>query len=1138
MLDTVFLRILDMTRTGSVVILAVLLARLLLKRAPKVYSYALWAIVLFRLICPVTLEAPVSLLPEAEPVSQSYELSQEPISAAGAGVAAYRLVGDAINGGLGVQHVATTQRDALGNIRYITTDWWNVMLLFGQYLWLAGLLGMLLYGMISYWKLQRRLRTAILLRQNIYLAEGIGSPFVIGFFRPRIYLPEGLGEKEQTYILLHEQAHIRRGDPLLKVLAWFSLCLHWFNPLVWLAFTLACRDMEMSCDEAVLKKLGGEIRAEYAASLLSLATGRRIIAGAPLAFGEGDPKGRIKNLAKWKKPALWVILAAGIGCVILGICLITDPASEEKGLLMGANYSVDRTLYDVTEGEGERFDRITVTADYQLYRQKSGADYWISGRDMESYPLTEKELKQYTGADSGWKENYRIGKISDAYIVRMENGYFYLVFCTGRGDTLFGFGWEDVSERNQPGSDDTNLRWLCRLEPEPFEGEAVADFIARSLYAPVGLTQSIGIWEAEKNPGYLVAGFLADPHSPEEFHDMGYAVFQRSGAGCRLLRYHVYDEAALAENGIFFCNHPAVLSLDGTATDENSFDVILSVNPSLSKISREYYKEDTLIHAVTAQPFGAPSMSLFAWDECPEANRVRQYYLAADGTVIEDTGALLTEERLAEGVYIPTECLYMNPLSSYFPHNISKDFQYTVTEDGFVTRGILLQDGIDILSVNWHWQTLQEAGAALDFLQETGHYETLVKEDCLYQELDATRCILQSGGRLYLIQHRDSLWYIFALEPETAAQKQRLTLADVLDLSQLGENLTWEDLAGFEYEDVGSGLYICRYPIDEAYTLQVTDGKRSGSPMQAVLVSNCTGVSRDIRTGNIKSFITSESVNARTVMIEAVIAGQNAKDMPDGLVFTSSHLVLGEETALATPLLGSGHRATRETVYLLVMQQRYRIASNVPQAVSGSCGAVAITFDVDEAGQYRLSEYWEPREGSYYSKDIRTRFPENAAEMALDDQQYLDKLESDCYKKACTYITPTNSLRERIGILFAEVSASPAQYSMPGPYIEAHPEQWQELISYGSSTLEYCFSEFTVSGQKGLLELLMALACEEILKGMGEEGFPAVEGHGTGSQWFNHFGEYAQLLMQTEEKENVEKYHPGAWLYLHIRGWV
>ena len=211
----------------------------------------------------------------------------------------------------------------------------------------------------------------------------------------------------------------------------------------------------------------------------------------------------------------------------------TDPASEEKGLLMGANYSVDRTLYDVTEGEGERFDRITVTADYQLYRQKSGADYWISGRDMESYPLTEKELKQYTGADSGWKENYRIGKISDAYIVRMENGYFYLVFCTGRGDTLFGFGWEDVFERNQPGSDDTNLRWLCRLEPEPFEGEAVADFIARSLYAPVGLTQSIGIWEAEKNPGYLVAGFLADPHSPEEFHDMGYAVFQRSGAGCR-----------------------------------------------------------------------------------------------------------------------------------------------------------------------------------------------------------------------------------------------------------------------------------------------------------------------------------------------------------------------------------------------------------------------------------------------------------------------------------------------------------------------------------------------------------------------------------------------------------------------------
>ena len=330
MLDTIFIQVLDMSKTASIVILAVLLARLLLKKAPKVFSYALWAVVLFRLLCPFSWEAPVSVVPEMTSISESYTLAEEPISVLGAGEAAYQAVGDALNGGLGIQHIRTTETDEAGMTRYVTTDWWSVWILFGQYVWAAGVGAMLLYSVVSYRKIRRKLLVVVPLRDNVYLADDIRSPFVAGLFRPKIYLPCNLAEKEQEYIILHEQHHIKRCDHVIKLVAFFALAIHWFNPLVWMAFVLAGKDMEMSCDEAVIRRLGSDVRAEYSASLLTLATGRRIIAGTPLAFGEGDTKGRILNLAKWKKPAVWVVIAGVIACVVLAACLMTDNPSEDN----------------------------------------------------------------------------------------------------------------------------------------------------------------------------------------------------------------------------------------------------------------------------------------------------------------------------------------------------------------------------------------------------------------------------------------------------------------------------------------------------------------------------------------------------------------------------------------------------------------------------------------------------------------------------------------------------------------------------------------------------------------------------------------------------------------------------------------
>ncbi len=332
MLDEIFMGILDMTRTASLVILAVALARLLLRRAPKAISYGLWALVLFRLLCPVALEAPVSILPERSKVSQDYTLADEPISLAGAGEAAWRAVGDAANGGLGIQHIRTTKRDEAGRIQYVTGSWWEVGILAGQYVWLAGICGMLLYSAFSYRKIRGRLAVAVPLRENILVADHIETPFVMGIFAPKIYLPCNLGEREQEYIIFHERYHIRRLDHLVKGLAFLALSLHWFNPLAWLAFALMSQDMEMSCDEAVVRRMGVGIRADYSASLLAFATGHRILAGAPLAFGEGDTKARIRNLARWKKPAWWAVAAGVLAVSVLAVCLLTNPQRSRFGI--------------------------------------------------------------------------------------------------------------------------------------------------------------------------------------------------------------------------------------------------------------------------------------------------------------------------------------------------------------------------------------------------------------------------------------------------------------------------------------------------------------------------------------------------------------------------------------------------------------------------------------------------------------------------------------------------------------------------------------------------------------------------------------------------------------------------------------
>ena len=314
-MDGFFPTLLTMSLTAAIAAGVVMVLRLFLKKVPRWITCLLWAVVLLRMVCPVGFSLPVSLMPETVSSGAYVErvLPQAETPASTPQAATTTTTAPA----------ATTQTPVTRETVAVTPtgpDRDTVLTI----LWAAGGIACLAWGAISYLRLRLRIADAILIEKNIYETDQIDSPFVCGFFRPRIYLPVGLAEPDRRYVLLHEQAHIRRRDYLTKPLAYLALCFHWFNPVLWLAYHLFGRDIETATDQAVIRSFGRTDTAGYAAALLHLGHKPSFPQAVPLAFGEENPKHRIRSVLSYKKPAFWVILAAVAACVILGTLLLAD----------------------------------------------------------------------------------------------------------------------------------------------------------------------------------------------------------------------------------------------------------------------------------------------------------------------------------------------------------------------------------------------------------------------------------------------------------------------------------------------------------------------------------------------------------------------------------------------------------------------------------------------------------------------------------------------------------------------------------------------------------------------------------------------------------------------------------------------
>lgn len=486
-MEQIFLELLNMSLAACLLILAVMLLRLVLKKAPKWSRCAMWAIVAFRLVCPFTLESALSLIPSADEI---------PVEVTYAGQAG-------VQSGISFAQGTATLilPESLAPTPMYSVNPMQVVLYIAALLWLVGMAGMLIYMAVSFLRLRWRVREAACLEGNVWVCDRVGSPFILGIIRPKIYLPSDISQEDMVHVLAHERAHLKRRDHWWKPLGFLVLTVHWFNPLVWVAYVLLCRDIELACDEKVIRDMGEEEKKPYASALINCAAERKSIAACPLAFGETGVKGRIKSVLNYKKPIFWVVWLAVAACIVLAVCFLTDPRADNSELeafleqqlleyhsdgpnsdyihcidyeLLGTKKSGSKTVYylcvyyaayDPVTGEevGGSHMPMAMTVEgkngvygvYEYWLPRDGSAYASSIREKFPFHLwgkaldtqscleehqesCEKQLRQY-GADQSelaeLRERYpqyfdlKASKGLDVYVWQMAaNSYYFALF--------------------------------------------------------------------------------------------------------------------------------------------------------------------------------------------------------------------------------------------------------------------------------------------------------------------------------------------------------------------------------------------------------------------------------------------------------------------------------------------------------------------------------------------------------------------------------------------------------------------------------------------------------------------------------------------------------------------------------------
>ncbi|MBR6595305.1 MAG: M56 family metallopeptidase [Oscillospiraceae bacterium] len=429
-MGTAFIKVLNMSISASWLVLAVLVLRLALKKSPRWISVALWALVAVRLICPVSIESPASLIPSRETIPETIVYAQTPAIDSGVEV-----IDQVVN-----DNVMESMTPQVGN----SVNPVQVHLFVQENLWCLGMGVMLLWAMISYLRLKKKVAASIDVGNGIYICDYIATPFILGIVKPKIYLPSALEPDSASHVLAHERAHIARKDHWWKPFGYLLLTVHWFNPVLWLAYILLCRDIELACDEKVIRNMEAPQKKAYSEALLNCSVNRRMIAACPLAFGEVGVKERVKTVLNYKKPAFWLVLVAIVALIVTAICFLTDPVNKDNPA--AGTYRVDEIVYRnpaisyyMTEEEAPLFQ---ITGDNTL-RIKEQDEVW---KDLGKFsPITLSDLNLNTlfiGLEQGqpWMDSKETWMLALPPEETANGTKYYLLFRQENGTMYLGEG--------------------------------------------------------------------------------------------------------------------------------------------------------------------------------------------------------------------------------------------------------------------------------------------------------------------------------------------------------------------------------------------------------------------------------------------------------------------------------------------------------------------------------------------------------------------------------------------------------------------------------------------------------------------------------------------------------------------------
>ena len=461
----VFLKLLNLSISASWLVLAVLVLRLVSKRSPKWMNVLLWGIVALRLVLPFSIESALSLIPSAETVSPA-AVQFDPAPTITSGVS---VIDNAVNPSLS-EHFSAVPTASV-NPLYVWTE-------IAGWVWLIGLGAMLLYALVSYLRLRRRVSVSLPIQDHIYLCDAISSPFILGVVKPHIYLPSSLDEVQRQNVLSHERAHLARRDHWWKPLGFALLAVYWFNPVLWLAYALLCRDIELACDERVIRTMDESAVKTYSTVLLACSMPRKAVITCPLAFGEVGVKERVKNALHYKKPAFWVVAASVAVCVVVAVCFLTNPPTDTDAAGLVGFHREQVTYADVTDASGAQPSNVQLTAeetdavyallDAMQYKRLGAASamqgcyarlYFISAAGERcEVMLSEREMlvNPITG-----------GKTARLYELRSGSTELrdYLLGCIGASDTALtasSVSIQKISEtayRNALAEEKTSTVW-------------------------------------------------------------------------------------------------------------------------------------------------------------------------------------------------------------------------------------------------------------------------------------------------------------------------------------------------------------------------------------------------------------------------------------------------------------------------------------------------------------------------------------------------------------------------------------------------------------------------------------------------------------------------------------------------------